>query len=178
MKSHLPSIFLVFFVNGCDVYLIPKVNFLLGMAIVIVGAGIIGTCTAYYLSELLEDPSSVHLVEICPELFESASGYAGGFLARDWFSPALSELGELSFRLHKTLATAHNGHRRWGYSRSISVSLDEDLDRHSKADWLIEGASRATATSETVRSAGHHPSWLTARGTSDVMSNGDTTAQV
>jgi glycine/D-amino acid oxidase-like deaminating enzyme len=49
---------------------------------VIIGGGIIGTSIAYYLSEA-SDPTEIHLVESCPEFFASASGYAGGFLARD-----------------------------------------------------------------------------------------------
>src|SRR4051794_19166928 len=51
------------------------------MAIVIVGGGIIGTATAYYLSESHSNPSSIHIIESAPRLFASASGYAGGFLA-------------------------------------------------------------------------------------------------
>lgn len=51
---------------------------------VILGAGIIGVSTAYYLAQA--DPSlasSIHLVDSSPELFASASGKAGGFLAAD-----------------------------------------------------------------------------------------------
>lgn len=51
---------------------------------IILGAGIIGTATAYYLSLSPDTPAqSIHLVETTPELFSSASGYAGGFLAKD-----------------------------------------------------------------------------------------------
>ena len=55
------------------------------MSTVIIGSGIIGASIAYYLSEESSDtqPSEIHLVESSPELFASASGYAGGFLARD-----------------------------------------------------------------------------------------------
>lgn len=51
---------------------------------VIVGAGIIGCATAYYLSHSGHTkPDTIHLVEASPELFASASGKAGGFLAAD-----------------------------------------------------------------------------------------------
>lgn len=51
---------------------------------VIVGAGIIGCATAYYLSHSGNTkPDTIHLVEATPELFESASGKSGGFLASD-----------------------------------------------------------------------------------------------
>ncbi|RYO88392.1 hypothetical protein DL766_003071 [Monosporascus sp. MC13-8B] len=39
-------------------------------------------------------------VEPSPELFVSASGYAGRFAAKDWFSPASVALGPLSFEEH------------------------------------------------------------------------------
>jgi len=51
---------------------------------IIIGSGIIGCSTAYYLSEAkLQDAHSIHLIEASPELFASASGKAGGFLAAD-----------------------------------------------------------------------------------------------
>lgn len=51
---------------------------------VILGAGIIGCATAYYLvnSEHTK-PDTIHLVESSPELFASASGKAAGFCAPD-----------------------------------------------------------------------------------------------
>ena len=51
---------------------------------VIVGSGIIGLATAYYLSESPRTQAqNVHLVDSAQELFECASGYAAGFLAAD-----------------------------------------------------------------------------------------------
>jgi len=51
---------------------------------VIIGAGIIGCSTAYYLSEnATGSNNAIHLVENSPELFASASGKSGGFLAAD-----------------------------------------------------------------------------------------------
>ena len=51
---------------------------------VIIGAGIIGCSTAYYLSHSGHTkPDNIHLVEASPELFASASGKAAGFLASD-----------------------------------------------------------------------------------------------
>lgn len=51
---------------------------------VIVGTGIIGCATAYYLSlSGHTKPDTIHLVEASEELFASASGKAGGFLAAD-----------------------------------------------------------------------------------------------
>jgi glycine/D-amino acid oxidase-like deaminating enzyme len=51
---------------------------------VILGSGIIGLSTAYFLSESVDtDPKSIHLVDASSELFHCASGLAAGFLAED-----------------------------------------------------------------------------------------------
>lgn len=51
---------------------------------IILGAGIIGCATAFYLSTSTNArPEKIHLIEASPELFASASGKAGGFLASD-----------------------------------------------------------------------------------------------
>lgn len=52
---------------------------------VIIGSGIIGLSTAYYLSssESESKPHNIHLVESSPELFRCSSGFAGGFLAEN-----------------------------------------------------------------------------------------------
>lgn len=135
---------------------------------VIIGAGIIGCSTAYYLSRSEQTRSdSIHLVEASPELFSSASGKSGGFVAEDWFGPATASLGALSFRLHKELAEEFGGYGQWGYSRSTGTSLVDgggDGEGEEEEDWLAEGASRAQA-------AGLHeyagqdtgPSWLKRR---------------
>lgn len=148
------------------------------MATVIVGAGIIGTSTAYYLSQEISDASAIHLIEASPDLFASASGYAAGFLACDWFSRPLAALGEKSFNLHKELAATNDGFHKWGYSETTSTSLAETIGNHSGADWLREGASRAEAAARTSPASGHFPSWLKSKGELDVMSDGSTTAQV
>ncbi|PMD14195.1 FAD dependent oxidoreductase-like protein [Hyaloscypha hepaticicola] len=89
----------------------------------ILGTGIIGLSTAYYLSlSPSTPPSSIHLVDPSPTLFASASGFAGGFLAEDWFGAELEELGRLSFRLHRELAEQYGGREKWGYLRSSGVS--------------------------------------------------------
>lgn len=153
------------------------------MATVIIGAGIIGSATAFYLSqEPSQTPASdIHIVESCPELFASASGYAAGFLARDWFSPASASLGALSFDLHKQLATEHDGAQKWGYCRSTSTSLVDTAGKRGD-EWLREGTSRAEAASlaanELVYSNG--PAWLKRAkgGQVEVIGDGDSTAQV
>ena len=151
------------------------------MATVIIGAGIIGTSTAYYLSQppSTTDPASIHIVESSPELFASASGYAAGFLARDWFTPSLSSLGALSFDLHKQLAEEDDGAEVWGYSKTTSTSLEESIGVNGE-DWLREGASRSTAARRTAEGGENkdRPAWLRGKGNLDVIGSGENTAQM
>ncbi|PON21408.1 hypothetical protein TGAM01_v209709 [Trichoderma gamsii] len=79
---------------------------------VILGSGVIGLSTAFYLRQH-QPGTTIHLVDSAQELFSSASGYAGGFLAKDWFRPNLVPLAELSFEEHKKLAEDENGRERW-----------------------------------------------------------------
>jgi glycine/D-amino acid oxidase-like deaminating enzyme len=158
------------------------------MTIIILGTGIIGTSTAYYLSQS-QTPSSIHLVEPSPTLFASASGYAGGFLARDWFSPSVAALGGLSFEEHRRLAEEHNGREKWGYSKSTGTSYTpgkgKTMSGKNGADWLRHGASRAEAAAVGVSELVDEPeeggpAWLK-RGNGDrveVISEEGTTAQV
>lgn len=156
-------------------------------ATVILGAGIIGTSTAYYLSKH-QPPSSIHLVEASPELFASASGYAAGFLAKDWFSPAVGELGALSFVEHRKLAEKEDGAAKWGYSRSTATSLATSgssegtkQEKKEKVDvWCRDGGSRADVASGGDRSDGVAPPWLwTAEGDEvELISDEGTVAQL
>lgn len=134
---------------------------------VILGAGIIGTSTAYYLSQSPQHArDSIHLIDPCPELFASASGKAGGFLAEDWFDPATAELGELSFRLHRELAEEYDGKKHWGYSRSTASSVTVVAapgKKKKRKSWLEHGGSRAAvATADLVEhyTDGSGPGWM------------------
>ncbi|KAF2429154.1 nucleotide-binding domain-containing protein [Tothia fuscella] len=151
---------------------------------IIIGTGIIGCSTAYYLSESPRSQAqSIHLVEAAPELFKCASGLAGGILAEDWFSPDLTSLGALSFKLHKELAEAHNGKERWGYSRSTASSLSQDPNSTFESggtDWLRDGTSRAAAAAPTAHTNHSRPSWMTEKEGHklEVISKEGTFAQV
>ncbi|KAJ9651614.1 hypothetical protein H2198_009117 [Neophaeococcomyces mojaviensis] len=175
------------------------------MATVIVGGGIIGLSTAYCLSLLQPELASnhqIHIVDSASELLLSASGHSGGFLAKDWFSPAVSSLGALSFHLHKELAQAHDGPRNWGYAPSTAYSLAiEERGVGSKKnkgkDWLLEGTSRAGVASAVTGGQEQMPSsegakrnemlnddgtpaWITKQenGSLEVIGSGDSCAQV
>jgi FAD dependent oxidoreductase len=117
--------------------------------------GIIGVATAHSLS-CLSPGLAIHLLDSSPSLFASASGKAGGFLARDWFRSATASLGVLSFDLHRRLADEHDGSRRWGYSPTTVISLPEArlvLNNKKGQDGLREGLSRSASASAPAPAA-------------------------
>jgi glycine/D-amino acid oxidase-like deaminating enzyme len=83
---------------------------------IIVGAGIIGVSTAYYLSSSASYNRD-HIITIIDQSppASGASGKAAGFLSRKWTGSATAPLEELSFQLHKELAQQYGGEQKWGY---------------------------------------------------------------
>lgn len=173
--------------------------------VVILGGGIIGLSTAYYLATQSpsdgDERSDIHIVESSTTLFASASGHAAGFLAKDWFSPAVSPLGEFSYDLHKQLAEQWGGKERWGWSESAGWSLDRPNDEETgkngdpavasnepktDLDWLMNGTSRTTvitnpqvSPSETNGLDDVYPRWLqTDPAALQLISERTTTGQV
>jgi glycine/D-amino acid oxidase-like deaminating enzyme len=72
------------------------------MRVVICGGGVIGACTAYFLSRRGIDVTVVERAEVAA----AASGKAGGFLALDWCGGTpLDGLARRSFQLHADLPT-------------------------------------------------------------------------
>lgn len=152
------------------------------MSTVILGSGIIGLSTAYYLSDLV-DPDSIHLVDSSPCLFASASGHAGGFLAADWFSPAVAELGKLSFAEHKRLAEQFGGREKWGYLPGSGLNYVplEAIGNKRGDDWLRDGTSRAQVANAEVERVDNEsiPTWLNHhQGTIEVIGEVASTAVV
>lgn len=165
------------------------------MATVIIGGGIIGASIAHYLSDPSSSPNAsqgheIHVVDSSAQLFSGASGLAAGFIAKDWFAPALAPLGALSYRLHKQLAAEHDGNRKWGYMPSTALSLninrsqtdDNDDKEGGKTgyDWLRDGSSRAEAASRRETQEMMKPEWLAKQpgATVEVISEEDTVSQV
>lgn len=121
--------------------------------IAIIGGGIIGASTLYYLSRASSSsdaagPLRATLIEEAPAVAPGASGKSGGFLALDWHGAATSSLAALSFDLHRQLAQEHGGEARWGYRLvdTLSLSFDNGGKARSKSsskahvpkdlDWL------------------------------------------
>ncbi|KAF9885549.1 hypothetical protein FE257_012755 [Aspergillus nanangensis] len=153
------------------------------MPTVILGGGIIGASIAYYLSQN-QPEEDIHIIESSPQLFSAASGYAAGFLAKDWFAPALAPLGEYSFNLHGSLAAQQNGAEKWGYMPGTALNLATEASKKTGTrgdDWLRDGTSRAeTAASASQPVLADSPGWLTKQQGAEVeqISDPDTVAVV
>ncbi|KIJ16452.1 D-amino-acid dehydrogenase [Paxillus involutus ATCC 200175] len=84
--------------------------------IVIIGGGIIGCTTAYYISRhpsYSPSTTSITVLEASAHgIAQGASGKAGGLVAK-WAYPR--ELVDISFPEHVKLAKEHNGKERWGW---------------------------------------------------------------
>ena len=84
-------------------------------AVVIIGGGIIGFSTAYYLSSIRKNGRSITVVDNASLLYAGASGKANGILGDYGFKPEAEPLGKLSWELHRQLASQHRGRAAWGY---------------------------------------------------------------
>ncbi|KAJ9102641.1 hypothetical protein QFC19_004750 [Naganishia cerealis] len=138
-----------------------------GPHICIVGGGIIGVCTAYYLSlhPSLPPGASISIIE-ATAVASGASGKAGGLLAEDWHGGATAALGKLSYRLHAELADQFGGEKEWGFRKVDTLSVTTDVNGKSKkappVDWLPRGtvlASRVLGTTTTTSQV--HPEQFT-----------------
>ncbi|KAJ5166428.1 uncharacterized protein N7482_005209 [Penicillium canariense] len=125
--------------------------------IVVVGGGIIGCCTAYFLTRHpLYDPTrhKVTLLE-ASDIAGGASGKAGGLLAQ-WAYP--SNIVDLSFSLHALLAKEHDGKNRWGYRETNCGQLVvKGRAMSEKSPKKEEGESlqkRSAAAVSKLKSAG------------------------
>ncbi|KAL3957368.1 hypothetical protein ACCO45_007946 [Purpureocillium lilacinum] len=97
--------------------------------IVIVGGGIIGCTTAYYLTRHPKFNPALHtitLLEAAPTVAAGASGKAGGLLAL-WAYPSC--LVPLSYKLHNELATEHDGAQKWGYRQLTCGSFEATVSK-------------------------------------------------
>lgn len=83
-------------------------------SIVIIGGGIIGSTSAYFLSRHPNFNPATHTITLieATRIAGGASGKAGGLLAL-WAYP--SSIVPLSYRLHKELSDEHDGPAKWGY---------------------------------------------------------------
>ncbi|KPV76733.1 uncharacterized protein RHOBADRAFT_51732, partial [Rhodotorula graminis WP1] len=105
--------------------------------VVILGAGIVGLCTAFYTLDLSPRSTRVTLVEAGAAIASGASSQAGGFLAFGpaWHEPPSQSLARLSGECHGELAARLDGAARFGYRECSAIGLnvggvDEDRSKY------------------------------------------------
>ncbi|PNS14394.1 hypothetical protein CAC42_3680 [Sphaceloma murrayae] len=105
--------------------------------IVIIGGGIIGCTSAYFLTRHPKYDRRRHKVVVLEstKIAGGASGKAGGLLAL-WAYP--SQIVPLSYQTHKKLAEEHDGTRRWGY-RSVHCGEIDCKGRQMKSRDTVLG---------------------------------------
>ncbi|RMZ83587.1 hypothetical protein DV738_g1108, partial [Chaetothyriales sp. CBS 135597] len=118
-------------------------------SIVIIGGGIIGSTTAYFLTRHPKyNPAkhSIHILE-ATGIASGASGKAGGLLAL-WAYP--QSLVPLSFRLHRELAAEHGGAERWGY-RGVGCGQVELRARKLQVEECVESYESMGGLADTAQ---------------------------
>eukprot|EP00897_Mesotaenium_endlicherianum_P008973 jgi/Mesen1/8103/ME000435S07278 len=128
---------------------------------VVCGAGVIGVCTAYFLSKTGVDVTIIEKSGVA----SAASGKAGGFLALDWCSGPVAKLAQASFKLHEQLSEElKNDGFECGYRKVETLSLKVQESK----DLNIKRSQKAGL-----------PGWIDGPiGTSGSIGNQQTTAQV
>ncbi|EIW69367.1 cytoplasmic protein [Tremella mesenterica] len=134
--------------------------------IVIIGGGIAGTCTAYFTAISPHRQGTKIIIVEGTKIAAAASGYSGGFLAKDWHGSATSSLAAKSFDLHASLAKEYDGSVNWGYRTVETLSVEYDATRPtispSPLPWLPQGhlhSSRILGTHSTTAQV--HPGQFT-----------------
>jgi glycine/D-amino acid oxidase-like deaminating enzyme len=138
-----------------------------GDKIVIVGAGIIGVATAYYLQQH-PNFGGVRIVIIdSGSVACAASGKAGGFLARDWHGTATESLGKLSYDEHERLAKEFGGEEKWGYRKLTTLSVEANANKKigsagkTELEWMDLVWNQSSVIGTTSTTAQVHPFLLT-----------------
>lgn len=131
--------------------------------VVVCGGGVIGVCTAYFLSK---KGASVTLIEQC-SVACAASGKAGGFLALDWCDGGpVSGLARASFDLHRSLAEEFDGPKSYGYrpltTLSVTITESEKKSGPSNLPAWVDGPARSLRPiGSTQTTAQVHPQMFT-----------------
>lgn len=116
-----------------------------GDQVVILGGGIHGVSTAYYLSTQFNLPCV--MVEQT-SIACAASGKAGGFLAREWGSGPTIPLHKISYDLHKILA-AQLGIS--SYREVTTLNVDAAKQGSNLPSWINRQASSSVMDSGTAQ---------------------------
>jgi glycine/D-amino acid oxidase-like deaminating enzyme len=143
------------------------------MRVVICGGGVIGACTASFLSRRGIEVVVAERTEVAA----AASGKAGGFLALDWCAGTpLDALARRSFQLHAALPREIGGD--WAYQRITAYSgfvvpeRDARRNLRAKLNWLSDGVVIAEQLGTPETTAIVHPRKFTSAITTAAQSHG------
>ncbi|CAH8530326.1 unnamed protein product [Heterobilharzia americana] len=130
------------------------------MSVVIIGGGIVGVSTAYFLAKRKIDT----LIIEKEELGSAASGRAGGFLAKDWCSHyEMDVLAQNGFDLHMQLAEEFGDvcdYRRVD-TYSIALSPGERSGPTQTPSWISAKVRSCSLIGECKNTAQVNPKKLT-----------------
>lgn len=119
--------------------------------VVIVGGGIVGITTAYYLLSNFcsPHPTQVTLVEAV-DVAHAASGRAMGMIGRDWQASSTRQLAELSWQCYEELAAKFGDREAWDWMESEALGVEvvsgAQLSRYRS---LPKGDSRGAGFDQT-----------------------------
>ncbi|GMG24981.1 unnamed protein product [Ambrosiozyma monospora] len=138
---------------------------------IIVGAGIIGVCIAFYLTRHPKFDPKKHYITIIESkrVAGGASGKAGGLLAL-WAFP--QQIVPLSFQLHQELSDEFNGEKEWGYRRLTTISVEGDISDANLAR-IKERESDPSKTTETNKDNKNSTATSTSAPTTTTTNNKD-----
>lgn len=136
------------------------------MRVLICGGGVIGACTAYFLSRMRVEAVVIERTGVAC----AASGKSGGFLALDWCDDTpLAPLARRSFALHAELAAQIGA---WGYRRLDTLGIVASARRRLRSsatglpDWVAREALLQQQLGTSRTTAQIHPEQFT-RGMMD-----------
>ncbi|KAK0625097.1 FAD dependent oxidoreductase, partial [Bombardia bombarda] len=145
---------------------------------VILGGGILGLSTAYYLSLHALPGQTVTVVDSSPKLFQCASGRGTGILANNWFVEPFQTLARYSWDLHQSFSEEHGGREKWDYSGTIRFDVhkgqltDESTRARNQETLSQNRPSRCKrcigAINSTASPGSKSPKWLQIRENMEV----------
>lgn len=108
---------------------------------VIIGGGMIGLCTAFYLAEALDgNGETITVVENTPNLLESTSGAANGGTGSPAPETDHQLMRDLNYRLLTQLKNKYNGSKEWCHrpNRTVLVVPRKEGDESASEmpEWL------------------------------------------
>ena len=142
---------------------VKSATYVMESNIVIVGGGIIGCSTAYYLTKL--GHTKVTLIEAV-EVAHAASGRAGGFLALDWCDgQRTGALARRSYHLHQQLAESLGQDCGYRPMRTLSLEVRDKRAGVKKVkdspEWIDGEVKNQSVIGTEASTAQVHPRLLT-----------------